>query len=102
MVEYTSLSFKVVDVGMSLVTKMRGKQLNLYKVISKEFCWVFLDAMAEAYLYWPNNHKSAVVMPEVGFLADMVEESFEKDNVEIALLLAFFFFITLETKSPEI
>lgn len=101
MVEYTSLSFKVVDVVMSLITKMREKQLNLYNVIGKEFCWVFLDSITEAYLYWPNNHKSAVVMPEVDFLVDMVEESFEKDNAEIALLLSVLFFHNTGNQEPR-
>ena len=101
MVEYTSLSFKVVDVIMSLVTKMREKQLNLSNVIKKEFCWVFLDSITEAYLYWPNNHKSAVVMPEVEFLVDMVEESFEKGNVEIALLLSVLFFHNTGNQAPR-
>jgi tetratricopeptide (TPR) repeat protein len=92
MVEYTSSSLKVVDVVMSLVLKMREKQLDLHNVIKKEFCWVFLDSMTEAKLYWPNSHKSAVIMPTVEFLVDMVEESFEKGNVEIALLLSVLYF----------
>ena len=92
MVEYTSLSFKVVDVVVSLITKMREKQLNLYNIINKEFCWVFLDSITEAHLYWPNSHKSAVIMPEIEFLVDMVEESFGKGNVEIALLLSVLYF----------
>ena len=92
MVEYTSLSFKVVDVVVSLITKMREKQLKLYNIINKEFCWLFLDSITEAYLYWPNRHKSAVIMPEVEFLVDMVEESFDKGNVEIALLLSVLYF----------
>lgn len=101
MVEYTSLNFKVVDVILSLVTKMREKQLNLYNVIKKEFCWVFLDSIAEACLYWPNNHKSAVVMPEVEFLVDVVEESFAKGNVEIALLLSVLFFHNTGNQEPR-
>lgn len=101
MVEYTSLNFKVVDVVMSLVTKMHEKQLNLYNVIEKEFCWVFLDSITEAYLYWPNNHKSAIVMPEADFLVGMVVESFEKSNVEIALLLSVLFFHNTGNQKPR-
>ena len=101
MVEYTSLSFKVVDVIMSLVTKMREKRLNLSNVIKKEFCWVFLDSITEAHLYWPNNRKSTVVMPEVEFLVNMVEESFEKGNVEIALLLSVLFFHNTGNQEPR-
>ena len=100
-VEYTSLSFKVVDVVVSLITKMREKQLNLYNIINKEFCWVFLDSITEAYLYWPNSHKSAVIMPEVEFLVDMVEESFEKGNVEIALLLSVLYFHNTGNQKPR-
>ena len=100
MVEYTSLSFKVVDVVVSLITKMREKQLKLYNIINKEFCWVFLDSITEAHLYWPNSHKSAVIMPEVEFLVDMVEEYFEKGNVEIALLLSVLYFHNTGNKEP--
>ena len=101
MVEYTSLNFKVVDVVMSLVTKIREKQLNLHNIIKKEFCWVFLDSITEAYLYWPNNHKSAVVMPEAEFLVDIVEHSFENGNVEIALLLSVLYFHNTGNQEPR-
>ena len=101
MVKYTSLDFKVVDVVMSLVSSIYKQEMDLSNVVTKKFCWVFLDSLAEAYLYWPNNHKSAIIMPEVEFLVNMTEESFLKDQPEVALLLSVLYLHNTGNQKPE-
>ncbi|XP_046853920.1 uncharacterized protein LOC124447062 [Xenia sp. Carnegie-2017] len=93
-VEYTSSSFKVIDVVMSLVTKIHEKKLNIYNIISKEFCWLFL------YSIGPNSHKSAIIMPKVDFLVDMVDDSYQKNNIEISFLLSVLFFHSTGNQEP--
>lgn len=98
--EYTTLNFKVVDVIMSLVSHAYKKNMNLSKLITKEFCWRFLNSMTEAYLYWPNKHKSTVIMPEVRFLVNMTKDSFSEDKPELGVLLSVLYLYNTGNQEP--
>lgn len=101
MAEYTSLDFTVVDVVMSLVSKIYKQRINIFNIVTKDFCWLFLDSMAEASLYWPNNHKSAIIMPEVEFLVNMTEHSYSENNPEVGLLLSVLYLHNTGNQRPE-
>ena len=101
MAEYTSLDFTVVDVVMSLVSKIYKQRINIFNIVTKDFCWLFLDSMAEASLYWPNNHKSAIIMPEVEFLVNMTEHSYSENNPEVGLLLSVLYLHNAGNQRPE-
>ena len=101
MVEYTSLKFRVADVLMSLITNSFKRKLNVSRLFTKEFCWAFLNSMSEAYLYWPNKHKSTVIMPDVAFLVNMTEESFSEQNPELAVLLSVLYLYYTGNQRPK-
>lgn len=98
--EYTTVNFKVVDVLLSLVSNSFKQNLNISKVITNEFCWTFLESMAEAYLYWPNKHKSCVIMPEVKFLVNLTVEHFSKQKPELAVLLSVLYLHNTGNQEP--
>ncbi|XP_033108776.1 uncharacterized protein LOC117110252 [Anneissia japonica] len=101
MTEYTTLNFKLVDVLMSLVSHSVRLNLAYSQIITKEFCWKFLNSMAEPYLYWPNKHKSTVVMPEVTFLVNMTKESFSEGKPELGAFFSVLYIYYTGNQRPR-